>query len=109
MVEPRRDVFQAIADPTRREIIKLIARKPLNVNTLSENFNMSRQAISLHVKILEQCGVLSVEPEGRERYCHLRPKKLAEVSRWLDSFRELWDTRFNQLDDVLKNMKTRKK
>ncbi|MBR9999708.1 MAG: helix-turn-helix transcriptional regulator [Cyclobacteriaceae bacterium] len=105
-MEPRRDIFQAIADPTRREIINFVARNPQNMNTISSQFDKSRQAISLHVKILQECGVLSITREGRERYCSLQPEKLAEVSDWLEPFREMWEDRFNQLDKVLLKLKS---
>jgi DNA-binding transcriptional ArsR family regulator len=103
-VESRRDVFQAIADPTRREIIRLVAGKAQNLNAIADRFNMSRQAVSLHVKILQECGVLSVTKEGRERRCALQPEKLAEVSHWLEPFRQMWEDRFNQLDKVLNHL-----
>jgi DNA-binding transcriptional ArsR family regulator len=104
-MESRRDVFQAIADPTRREIITLIAGRPMNLNSIAEQFDISRQAVSLHVKILQECGVLSITREGRERHCSLRPEKLAEVAGWLESFRQMWEDRFYQLDNVLLNLK----
>ena len=100
-MESRRDVFQAIADPTRREIIRLLAGKPQNLNAIADRFDVSRQAISLHVKILEECGVLAVTQEGRERLCSIQPEKLAEVSQWLEPFRQLWEDRFAQLDKLL--------
>jgi DNA-binding transcriptional ArsR family regulator len=99
----RRDVFQALADPTRREIISLLARKPQHLNAIADQFDMSRQAISLHVKILQECGVISITKEGRERHCSLQVEKLTEVSQWLEPFRQLWQDRFNQLDNVLLN------
>jgi DNA-binding transcriptional ArsR family regulator len=103
-MESRRDVFQAIADPTRREIISLVARSPQNLNAIADKFAMSRQAISLHVKILQECGVLSITKEGRERLCSVQPQKLAEVSQWLEPLRQLWEDRFNQLDQLLINL-----
>lgn len=108
-MEPRRDIFQAIADPTRREIITLVARKPQNLNSIADKFDMSRQAISLHVKILQECGVLSVTREGRERHCAVKLEKLAEVSEWLEPFRKMWEDRFNQLDNLLSNQKSKKR
>ncbi len=101
-MDSRRDVYQAIADSTRREIIRLVARNPKNLNSIAEHFQMTRQAVSLHVKILEECGVLSIVKEGRERNCTLKPEKLAEVSEWLEPFRQMWEGRFNQLDELLK-------
>ena len=103
-MESRRDVFQAIADPTRREIIRLLAGKPQNLNAIADRFDVSRQAISLHVKILEECGVLAVTKEGRERLCVVQPEKLAEVSQWLEPFRQLWEDRFAQLDKLLTDL-----
>ena len=104
----RRDVFQAIADPTRREIITLIARQTLNLNEVAENFDMSRQAISLHVKILTECGLILIRQDGRERYCSIQPKKLAEVADWIEPFRNLFEMKYKQLDKVLKNLKSKK-
>lgn len=104
-MESRRDVFQAIADPTRREIIRLVANKAQNLGELAEQFEISRQAISLHVKILEECGVLAINQEGRERYCSLQLEKLEEVSDWLEPLRDIMEKRFSQLDQVLTNLK----
>ena len=108
-MESRRDVFQAIADPTRRQIIGLVAKKSQNLNALADQFDISRQAVSLHVKILEECGVLSITKEGRERFCSLQLEKLAEVSEWLKPYRQMWEDRFNQLDNVLLNLNSKKK
>jgi DNA-binding transcriptional ArsR family regulator len=104
----RRDVFQAIADPTRREIITLISRQPLNLNAVAGNFDMSRQAISLHIKILRECGLILIQQEGRDRYCSIQPKKLAEVADWVEPFRNMWEERFDRVDLILKNLKTKK-
>lgn len=101
----QRDVFQAIADPTRREILKLIANESMNVNSISDNFEMSRPAISQHVKILSQSGLVIVKKVGRQRYCQLQIEKLNEVDKWLEPFREIWENRFNDLDDLLDNLK----
>ena len=103
-MESRRDVFQAIADPTRRELIRLVASKSQNVNAIADQFNMSRQAISLHVKILQECGVIAITQEGRERHCSLQAEKLAEAWQWLEPFRQMWQDRFNQLDNLLTNL-----
>ncbi len=100
-MEVRRDVFQALADPTRREIINLVAKNSQNLNAIADRFDMSRQAISLHVKILQECGVLSVTKAGRERHCSIQLEKLTEVSDWLAPLRQMWEDRFNQLDKVL--------
>jgi DNA-binding transcriptional ArsR family regulator len=102
----RRDVFQAIADPTRRSILMSLTKETQNVNALAEKFDMTRQAVSLHVKILQQCGVITIRKEGRERFCNLNAEKLTEVDDWLEPFRKLWETRFDQLDDLLNQMQT---
>ncbi len=104
----RRDVFQAIADPTRRDIIELISKNPMTPNKVAGSFNVSRQAISKHIKILTECGLLSQSIQGREYYYAIQPKKLAEVSKWLEPFRLMWDNKFNQLDKVLVNLKKKK-
>jgi len=101
----RRDVFQAIADPTRRDILCLIAKESLNLNSIAENFEMSRPAISQHIKVLDECGLVVIRKKGRQRFCHIRPQKIMEVDKWLEQFRQLWEHRFNQLDQVLNNLK----
>lgn len=101
----RRDVFQAIADPTRREILNLLTQAPQNVNALAEKFEMSRQAVSLHVKILRECEVIEVRKAGRERYCELKAEKLSEIEAWLEPFRQLWEKRFDELDQLLEQVK----
>lgn len=105
----RRDVFQAISDPTRRDIIYLIARQSLTPNNLADRFNVSRQAISKHIKILTECGLIVINVKGRERYCYVQPEKLNEVRDWLDQFRKLWERRFNKLDSILNQMNQTKK
>ncbi len=97
----RRDVFQAIADPTRRSILRSLTTASQNVNTLADQFDMTRQAVSLHVKYLRECGLVNIERQGRERYCHLDAQKLADVADWLEPFRQLWEGRFKQLDNLL--------
>ena|SRR3954469_10856431 len=109
IMETRRDVFQAIADPTRREIISMVARQPLNVNAIAEKFDVSRQAVSLHVKILMECGLITIKQQGRERYCEAKLKKLSEVSDWIDQYRKFWTTQFNSLDKYLAKVQTNKK
>src|SRR6187401_2638884 len=104
--EARRDVFQAIADPTRRQIINLIAQKSMNLNAIADNFDISRPAISQHIKILTECGLVIINQQGRERYCYLQPKKMSEVADWLEPFRKLWEERYDRLDNLLLNMKT---
>jgi len=97
----RRDVFQAIADPTRREIIQLIARKPLPLNSIAENFEVSRPAISKHIKILTECGIVTIHTRGRERYCEARLQQLSEVSQWVDHFRVYWTQKLDALGEFL--------
>ncbi|MFL5741489.1 MAG: ArsR/SmtB family transcription factor [Flavisolibacter sp.] len=105
----RRDIFQAIADPTRRAIIALIALQSMTPNAIADNFNTTRQAISKHLRILSECELVKQEHQGREIYYSLEIKKLKEVDKWLNQFRKLWETRFNQLDNVLATMKKQKK
>ncbi len=104
----KRDPFQGIADPTRRAILALVAFQAMTPNALAEHFDCSRQAISKHIKVLTECELVKQEYSGREIYYHLNAKKMKEVDKWLERFRSLWDTRFNQLDDVLKNLKNKK-
>jgi DNA-binding transcriptional ArsR family regulator len=105
----RRDVFQAIADPTRRAILLLIAAQAMTPNSLAEHFDSSRQAISKHLRILTECQLVSQEQSGREIYYQLNADKMKEIDKWLDQFRKIWESRFNQLDKVLANLKTNKK
>jgi DNA-binding transcriptional ArsR family regulator len=104
----RRDVFQAIADPTRRAILTLIAIQAMTPNALAEHFDSSRQAVSKHIKILTECQLVKQEQTGREIYYHLNPKKMKEVSDWLEPFRQMWESRFSRLDKVLLNLKNKK-
>ena len=103
----RRDVFQAIADPVRREIILQIAAAPLNLNAVAERFDISRQAISKHIQILTECGLIEITQKGRERYCEARLDKLNEVSDWLSQSRKLWVDRFGKLDQYLVEIKNK--
>ena len=105
----RRDVFQAIADPTRRDSLMLIASKAMTPNALAEHFDSSRQAVSKYIKILTECKLVKQEQTGREIYYHFNPQKMKEVDKWLEPFRALWEDRFNNLDIVLRNLKTKKK
>lgn len=100
-MEARRDVFQAIADPTRRAIIDLISQRPINANTIAEQFNVSRQAISLHLKILSECDLLNVQQNGRERLYNAKLEKLNEVYEWVEQYRKLWTGRLNALKDFV--------
>jgi DNA-binding transcriptional ArsR family regulator len=105
----RRDIFQAIADPTRRAIIGLIALHAMTPNAIAEHFDTSRQAISKHLRILTECELIKQNHQGREIYYQLEINKMKEIDKWLDQFRKLWDTKFNQLDRVLSNLKSNKK
>jgi len=100
-MEARRDVFQAIADPTRRKIIGMVARESCNLNAIADNFDMSRQAISLHVKILTECGLISIKQQGRERICEAKLDKLNEVSLWIDQYRQFMERKFDSLESYL--------
>jgi DNA-binding transcriptional ArsR family regulator len=104
----RRDVFQAIADPTRRAIIALTALEAMTPNALAEQFNVSRQAVSKHLRILTECRILRQEQAGREIRYHLNAGQMKEVADFIEPFRQMWETRFNQLDKVLASQKTRK-
>lgn len=105
----KQDIFQAIADPTRRAILTLIAIQALTPNAMAEKFDMSRQAVSKHIKILQECELIRPQPSGREIYYHFNPEKMQEIDIWLDQFRKTWETQFNQLDTVLSNIKKHKK
>jgi DNA-binding transcriptional ArsR family regulator len=105
----RRDVFQAIADPTRREIINMVARHSLNLNSVAEKFEISRPAISKHIKILTECGLIVIKQQGRERYCEANLKSLNEVSQWIEQHRTLWTTKLDALDSFLNKKSTASK
>ncbi|MBL7911975.1 MAG: winged helix-turn-helix transcriptional regulator [Bacteroidia bacterium] len=105
----RRDVFQGIADPTRRAIILLIAMQAMTPNAIAEHFKTSRQAVSKHLQILTECKLLKQKPEGREIYYQLNGAKMEEIDKWLEQYKKIWETRFNQLDEVLLTMKKNKK
>jgi len=100
----RRDVFQAVADPTRRNILTLIAFQPMNLNSIAQNFQVSRPAISQHIKILMECGLITVKKKGREHYCEAQLKQLSEIAVWVEQFRKAWEERFDQMDDLLERM-----
>ena len=105
----RRDVFQAIADPTRRAIILLIASQAMTPNAIAQEFDISRQAVSKHLKILTECRLLKPAPDGREIYYKLEGSKLKEIDKWLAEFRKIWENRFDELDKLLLTIKTNKK
>lgn len=107
----RRDVFNAISDPTRRSILMSLTSESQNVNALADKFEMTRQAVSLHIKYLQECGVVTIKKDGRERYCNLEVQKLTEIADWLEPFRKMWTGKLNQLDQLLGDLqaKTKKK
>jgi DNA-binding transcriptional ArsR family regulator len=100
----RRDVFQAIADPTRRAILDLLAAQPLTLNGVAEHFEISRPAISKHIKILAECGLVVIRQQGRERYCEVQMDKLSEVSTWVEQYRATWEQRFDRLEETLNEL-----
>ncbi|AFK02229.1 regulatory protein ArsR [Emticicia oligotrophica DSM 17448] len=104
----RRDIFQAIADPTRRGIIALIALQSMTPNSIAENFNITRQAVSKHLRILTECELVKQEHQGREIYYSLEIEKMKEIDIWLEQYRKIWETRFNQLDNLLNTLKNTK-
>ena len=104
----RRDVFQAIADPTRRAIITLLALQAMTPTAIAENFDSSRQTISRHIQILTECGLLELEQNGREIYYHLNPKQMKEIADFIEPFRKMWEDRFNKLESVMKKYKSKK-
>ena len=104
----KRDIFQAIADPTRRAIIALIALQAMTPNALAENFHTTRQAVSKHLRILTECELVKQEYKGREIYYSLEIEKMKEIDKWLEQYRKIWETRFDQLEDVLATLKKKK-
>lgn len=109
MHETRRDIFQAIADPTRRAIITLIALQAMTPNAIAEHFDTTRQAVSKHLKVLTECELVKQKQNGREIYYQLEINKMKEIDKWLAQFRKMWENRFNQLDDILQTIKNNKK
>ena len=105
----RRDIFQAIADPTRRAIIALIALQAMTPNAIADNFNTTRQAVSKHLRILTECELVKQEQKGREIYYSLEIQKMKEIDKWLEQYRKIWENRFNQLDNLLSTFKKNKK
>ena len=104
----RRDIFQAIADPTRRAIIALIALQAMTPNAIAEHFDTTRQAVSKHLRVLTECELVTQEQKGREIYYSLQVEKMKEIDEWLEQYRKIWETRVNQLDDLLAAMKKQK-
>lgn len=109
MALKKRDVFQGIADPTRRDILTLIASEPMNLNSIAGNFEISRPAVSQHIKILTECGLVVIKKQGRERYCEPHLEKLNEVAHWIKPFKEMWEARFEKLDNLLEELKSKNK
>lgn len=105
--EARRDVFQAISDPTRRQILGLIAFEPMNLNAIADKFDVSRPAISNHIKILTECGMVVIKQQGRERYCEAKLDGLGEVSTWIDQYRQLWMDRLDSLDKYINSVQNK--
>jgi DNA-binding transcriptional ArsR family regulator len=108
-MDVRRDVFQAIADPTRRAILTMLALQTMTPGAIASSFDSSRQTISKHIQILTECQLLKQQQVGREIYYELNPQKMKEIDKWLEQFRKIWDTKFNQLDKVLATIKSKKK
>ncbi|CAC9972876.1 ArsR family transcriptional regulator [Flavobacterium sp. WLB] len=104
----KRDIFQAIADPTRRAILVLVSANALTPNAIADQFNTTRQAVSKHIKILNECELLDEKKVGREIYYQLKIEKMKEVDQWLEQFKKIWESRFSQLDQVLINLKSKK-
>ena len=105
----KQDIFQAIADPTRRAILTLIAIQALTPTAMAEKFDMSRQAVSKHIKVLQECELIKPEQSGREIHYHFNPQKMQEIDNWIAQFRKFWETQFNQLDNVLSTLNKQKK
>jgi len=104
-MKARRDVFQAVADPTRREIINMIASQALNVNTIAEKFDMSRQAVSLHIQVLIDCGLIKVNQHGRDRFCEAQLDQLSEISIWVDQYKQHWESKLDSLEKYIEQLK----
>ena len=104
----RRDVFQAIADPTRREILELVAQEPLSINAIAKKFDVSRPAISKHIKILHECGMIHFEQQGRERYCFIVPQNLLPAFIWIEKYKSLWESRIDNFEIYINNLQSNK-
>ncbi|MDO5980975.1 ArsR/SmtB family transcription factor [Flavivirga spongiicola] len=105
----RRDVFQAIADPVRRDIIELLSNEALTVNTVAEKFEVSRPAISKHLKILKECGIIEINKKGRERFCEIQPKNLIPAFLWIEQYKNLWENKLDAFEDYLMTLQTKNK
>lgn len=104
----RRDVFQAIADPVRRDIIELLAKEPLTINAVAEQFEISRPAVSKHVKILQECGIIDINQKGRERFCQIQPQNLLPAFLWIEQYKKLWETRLDTFGEYLNELQLKK-
>jgi len=104
----RRDVFQGIADPTRRALLGRLTKEKLNLTTVADSFDISRQSVTKHIRILIECGLVTEQKRGRERYYEARPEKLSEVARWMDQYRTFWSKSYDRLDDYLKTLQQTK-
>lgn len=102
--ETRRDVFQAIADPTRREIIDLISRHPMNLKTIAEHFDISRPAISQQIKILHECGLIEITKDGRETFCSIKPDELKKIASWIEKYKDLWEERIDAFEKYVNKL-----
>ena len=107
-MEKRRDVFQAIADPTRRDILALLSHQTLNLNSIADHFDSSRPTISEHIKVLTECGLLLVKKQGRERYCQARLEKLSEVTSWVEECRKYWNQTLDSMENYLEQLQSKK-
>jgi len=105
----RRDVFQAIADPTRRQIIELVANEAMNLNAIADNFKISRPAISQHIKILNECGIIEIETIGRERYCKVQPQSLIPAFLWLEQYQKQWEERIDSFEKYVNKLPSKNK
>jgi DNA-binding transcriptional ArsR family regulator len=105
----RRDVFQAIADPTRRQIIELVAKEAMTLNAIADNFKISRPAISQHIKILNECGIIEIETIGRERYCKVQPQSLIPAFLWLEQYQKQWEERIGSFEHYVNNLQSKNK
>ena len=103
----RRDVFQAIADPLRRDIIKLLAEEVLTVNAVADKFDVSRPAISKHLRILNECGIIEINQKGRERYCRIQPKNLIPAFLWIEQYKSLWEDKLDSFEQYLNKLQSK--
>ncbi len=106
--ETRRDIFQAIADPNRRQIIDLLAKEPMTLNAIADKFDISRPAVSQHIKHLTECGIVEIEQKGRERYCKIKPQSLIPAFLWLEQYQKQWTERIDSFEKYVTKLKTKK-